>query len=123
MRKQYFAYNLTDQAQSELFSRFKPLFENIKGDHITHQFNICSEDLLPDASKATIVGYSKNENIECVVVEILGSINRPDGKIYHITISHNDLAKPVDSNSLLASIGYFPVDRFQIDILPAKNYR
>jgi hypothetical protein len=64
---------------------------------------------LPEASSFTVVGYAYDEaGIEALVVEVDGSVVRPDGKTFHITWSLDREAgfKPVKSNDLIASKGY-----------------
>lgn len=106
MKKGYQAYNLTESARESLLKTFPNRFNKIAAHHVTFKFGASETDPLPSMAKIIVVGYSFNENIECVVVSVNGSTQRPDGKTYHITLSHNNKAKPVDSNKLIEDKGY-----------------
>ncbi len=121
MSKGYVAYNLTSSSREKILSSFTPKFTKVIAHHITLAFGVDSSYPLPSNFQAKVVGYSNNENIECLVVEIAGNIYRPDGKVFHITLSHNEKAKPVDSNILLATKGYSPVSPFEIEVVPTFN--
>ena len=120
--KGYLAYNLTDSARGELLARFSPKFSKIIAHHITIAFGVDSSQPLPEVpTQVEVIGYACNEKIECVVVEIDGKQRRSDGKLFHITLSHNDEAKPVMSNDLLMDKGFEPVERFSITVEPKFN--
>jgi hypothetical protein len=121
MKKPYFAFNLTDESQAEILSKFKPLFSQVKCHHITYQREIQEFDTIPNHTKAKVIGYSRNERIECLVVSVDGTHFRPDGKIYHITLSHNEDTQSAYSNVLLSEESFCPVEHFDVDIVPSKN--
>jgi hypothetical protein len=122
MGKKYLAYNLSDESRSEILARFPPKFQKVKCHHITYLFDVSDEEIPPRAT-AQVIGYSNNDYIECVVVKINDSEIRPDGKTFHITLSHDDEASASDSNVLLSEVGFTPIDPFDIIVSPAKNYR
>jgi hypothetical protein len=47
------------------------------------------------------VGIAYDDKVQILVVEINGSINRPDGGIYHLTVSTAEGIKPFASNKLV----------------------
>ena len=120
MKKGYTAYNLTEASRAKLLSVFNPKFTTVVAHHVTFAFGVNESEPIPDYTQLKVIGHAANENIECVVVEIGGTSTRPDGKTYHITLSHNDKAKPVDSNALLVS-GYQRVTPFNLEVKPTFN--
>lgn len=95
----YSCYKLTDTAKQRLLTIIKPRFKNIKADHITYEFP--SNELPPIVNECFIYAECHDNNIQAVLVNINGKTERPDGKKYHITISHNDNVKPVQSNTMI----------------------
>lgn len=113
----YIAFNLTDEARAELLSRFKPSFPNVVAHHVTHQFGVPPDSVAPSVSKIRVIGFAKNDDIECAVVEVNGEAFREwDGKRYHITLSHTSNARPVHSNQLLASQEFEPCEHFELAV-------
>lgn len=110
----YIAYQLTKNSKSELLSMFKPSFSNVVCHHVTYKFGVQPTLNLPRHKEGYIVGYKKSSGIEAFVVEINGSIYRPDGRLYHITFSHDDKHKPVHSNILLSDGKYSDMMRIKI---------
>lgn len=121
LTENYIAYRFNDQTRQRLAELFPPKYPEFLGHHITVKFPAKPNDPLPEAPKvAKIVGYADNgEGLEALVVDIDGSIHRPDGKIYHITWSLDRAKgfKPVDSNTLIAQ-GFQPVDPIEIMVVP-----
>jgi hypothetical protein len=101
MKKGYQAFNITAKSREEILTIFPPRFSNVVAHHITHKFKVTEDLGLPTIDSVNVIGYACNENIECLVVEVDGHSTRPDGKIYHLTLSHSDNAKPADSNDLI----------------------
>lgn len=106
----YIAFQLTDKTKKEILNKFKPNFNNVKCHHITYKFGVPPTYNLPSQNEGYIVGYKKGDGVEALVVEINGKIIRPDGKIYHITLSHDNEHKPVHSNNLLSDNKYLKFD-------------
>ncbi len=100
----YSAYVLTKKSRRELLNIFDTMHPNVIAEHITHRF---PDKRPPPAPKEVkVVGFAFNDKIEALVVSVNGSINRPDGGIYHITFSldRSKGAKPVHSNALLQGL-------------------
>jgi len=116
----YSAFNLTKDSKAFLLEKFCPSFSKVIAHHVTYKFNVSDNDPLPKETVVKVVGYAKNSFIECVVVEVNGDSERPDGKIYHITISHKEGHKPVESNDLLTK-GYTKIDSFDLGVEPYFN--
>jgi hypothetical protein len=69
---------------------------------------------------SVIVGHAYDlRGVQALVLEIEGSVRRPDGWIYHITWSLDRAAgrKPVESNAVLRS-GWLREEPVQIELIP-----
>jgi len=83
-------------------------FPDIILHHVTWEFGVTQDGSIPDVTEARIVGIKSNDKIQALVVNVNGSMIRPDGKTLHITLSLDKAAgaKPVHSNDLLSgSVG------------------
>ena len=116
----YTAYELTDASRRELLNHFKPKNPEVICHHVTYKFPASStEELPPAAHDAHVVGYASQDGLEALVVEINGSTKRPDGKLFHITLSRDRAKKmkPVHSNNLVGA-GFTHVPAFPIHLEP-----
>lgn len=98
----YSAYILTEESRQHLLNTYGARHADIIAHHITYRFG--SADLPPEATRARVWAYAKDEYAEAVAVEVFGQgTTRPDGNAYHITLSVNRDAggKPFHSNRLL----------------------
>ena len=77
---------------------------------------------MPREVSAEIVGRADDgESLECLVVAIDGTTDRPDGSTYHITWSLGPGRRAKESNDVLRERGWEHLDRpMPIDIEPAK---
>jgi hypothetical protein len=123
MTKGYIAYNLTEESRSKLLAAFPSKYSKVVAHHITCMFGVDSSTPLPAMPKLVeVVGYSSNEMIECVVVRVDSKERRDgDGKLYHITLSHTEAAKPVMSNDLLMDKEYTSVSPMRLEVVPTFN--
>lgn len=105
----YSCYLLIDASRERIINSLGARYSKIICHHITYEFG--SDKLPPEVKEVKIVGLAnKLPGIEALVVEIDGKIHRPDGKIYHITLSLDpEKRKPVDSN-LAISKGWLKYD-------------
>ena len=119
----YQAYNLTEESKQAILSLFVPAFSNFVLHHITYKFGVPKDSPLPPPVETVrVIGFMKNDHIECFVCSVDGSIERADGGIYHITFSHSDFASPKDSNELLedrSSIQF--IVPIPITVIPSLN--
>ena len=81
----YSAYVLTPQSRDLLLQHFPPQFDKIVAHHCTYAFP--DKITPPTIQSILVIGYASNDQIECLVVTIDGSFQRPSGGIYHITWS------------------------------------
>lgn len=99
----YTSYQLTPKTRKYLLDRFPPKHTKVVAHHITHKFGVHSDTKPPLHADIKVVGYHNNpEGLEALVVSVDGSVDRPDGSVYHITWSLDpEKFKPVDSNKLV----------------------
>lgn len=106
--KSVIGWKLDRQQRAEMLARFPPRYPDIIADHVTLRTKADSVPL-PDQVVAEIVGRADDEDsLECLVVTINGTSDRPDGSIFHITWSL-DKAKgreARESNDLLKERGW-----------------
>lgn len=119
----YIGYELTEESRNKLLERFNPKFPKVLCHHITEKFGVTRDTPEPEMpSSVNVVGYAGNDIIEALVVSINGSMTRPDGKVYHITLSLDpSRAKPVMSNDLIAQSSWEEISDIPINVVP-KNF-
>jgi hypothetical protein len=113
-------WKLSPPERDMLLQQFPPQYENVIADHVT--LRVGSGSPLPrKADSARIVGRAGDEaGLECLVVEMDGSTDRPDGSTYHITWSLGPGRKARESNDVLRDRGWTHVDPIDIDLEPAR---
>ena len=101
-------YMLSEESRATLAEAYPPQFEKFVGHHVTYNFGASDTDDLPPAGEYYVVGYAyekerriNGSGIEALVVSIDGTVNRPDGKVYHITWSHGSSYAAKDSNRIV----------------------
>ena len=111
----YSAYVIEDQSRLQLLEYFPPKFSDIIAHHVTFCFP--DQEPPPKCNEVTVVGYALSQKLECVVVEVNGSVERPSGGFFHVTLSldRSAGAKPVHSNRLLKR-GWETVGRFTLRV-------
>jgi hypothetical protein len=111
-----------DGERERLLERFPPKYERSVADHVTLQARASDDTPLPREVTAEIVGRADDgESLECLVVAIDGTTDRPDGSTYHITWSLGPGRRAKESNDVLRERGWEHLDRpIPIEIEPAK---
>jgi hypothetical protein len=106
-KSKYLAIILPEHVKERVLKLQPPSFEVVLAHHITIQYDISKLDedeldqWLTDSNSLVAVGYAENDRIQAIVVAVGGIIERPDGRIFHVTVSHARGAAPRDSNELL----------------------
>jgi hypothetical protein len=115
------AYVLTPESRAAILERFPPKFSDVICHHVTERFGVPgSKKFMPAPADIIVVGYACDATLEALVVTVNGKTARPDGMVYHITLSLERSAgrKPVDSNRLIAAAGWSSVAPLAIDAVP-----
>ena len=115
-------WKLPSDERSTLLRQFKPKYENVVADHVTLRTGATRQTSLPSNVEAEIVGYANDaKSLECLVVSIDGTTNRPDGSIYHITWSLGLGRRARESNQVLLEQGWLPVEKpIPVQLEPAR---
>jgi len=105
-----------------LLQRFEPRYENVVADHVTLRTGTTPATPLPRKPEAWIVGRADDgRSLECLVVELDGTTDRPDGSTYHITWSLGPGRKARESNNVLREQGWEPLpERLPATLEPAR---
>jgi hypothetical protein len=116
-------WKLASDERATLLDRFPPKYEKVVADHVTLRVGATDETPLPrKPDGARIIGRADDGNsLECLVVELDGTTDRPDGSTYHITWSLGSHRKARESNDLLREQGWehipAPID---LELEPAR---
>ncbi len=104
-------WKLSRDERDLLLRAYPPRYDHIDADHVTLRTGADEETRLPREVDARIVGHADDDDgVECLVVELDGTVDRPDGSIYHITWSLGPGRKARESNDVLREGGWQPVD-------------
>ena len=116
-------WKLPEVERELLLRQFPPKYENVVADHVTLRVGATEETPLPKKpADARVVGRADDgSSLECLVVEIDGTFDRPDGSTYHITWSLGPHRKARESNDLLRDSGWHPLDApIALELEPAR---
>ncbi|HET7575285.1 MAG TPA: hypothetical protein VFK19_01815 [Sphingomicrobium sp.] len=106
-----------------LLRRFPPKYENVDADHVTLRTGATASTALPDKPQSSaVVGRADDgQSLECLVVELDGTTDRPDGSTYHITWSLGGSRRARESNDLLRDRGWDYVEApIPVELEPAR---
>lgn len=106
-------WKLPEVERELLFRSFPPKYENVVADHVTLRADATPQTPLPARPESSrVVGRADDgESLECLVVEIDGTTDRPDGSTFHITWSLGAGRKAKESNDVLRDDGWRHIDK------------
>jgi hypothetical protein len=115
-------WKLPGDERALLLQRFAPRYENVVADHVTLRVGATPETPLPRKPDAQIVGYADDgDSLECLVVALDGTTDRPDGSTYHITWSLGSGRKARESNAVIRDQGWKPIPApIDVTLEPAR---
>jgi hypothetical protein len=115
-------WKLAQADRDLLLQRFPPKYENVVADHVTLRVGATPQTPLPPKPEARIVGRADDGNsLECLVAELDGTTDRPDGSTYHITWSLGADRKARESNDVLRDRGWEHVQEpMCVELEPAR---
>jgi hypothetical protein len=112
------------QVERELLLRqFPPKYENVDANHVTLRVGATPDTPLPERPQnSAVVGRADdNTGLECLVVELDGTTDRPDGSTYHITWSLGSGRRARESNDLLRDHGWSYIEApIPVELEPAR---
>lgn len=112
----YLAFKLAPASKQEILGTFTPRYSRVICDHVTLEYNNPTEELKQEFTRASleIIGYQFGPGVDCLAVKVNGSLFRPDGERFHLTLSVKGSHKPVESIDLLRRQGYNETIPFSI---------
>ena len=115
-------WKLPSDERLALLERFPPRYENVIANHVTLRVGASSETQLPRKPEARVVGRADDDHsLECLVVELDGTTDRPDGSTYHITWSLGPGRRARESNDVLRDLGWEPIEApIPVELEPAR---
>ena len=115
-------WKLPRDEREALLERFPPRYDRVIADHVTLRVGATPETPLPRKPEARIVGRADDgDSLECLVVELDGTTDRPDGSTYHITWSLGPGREARESNDVLRTSGWEPTDApIPVELEPAR---
>jgi hypothetical protein len=115
-------WKLPQEQRGALLELFPPRYGKVVADHVTLRAGADRETPLPREVEAKVVGRADDgESLECLVVSLDGSTDRPDGSTYHITWSLGPGRKAKESNDVLRDRGWKRINApIGIDLEPAR---
>ena len=101
--------------------QFPPKYAKVDADHVTLRVGATPQTPLPRKPEARIVGRADDgKSLECLVVELDGTTDRPDGSTYHITWSLGPGRRARESNDVLRDLGWKHVTPVSVKLEPAR---
>ncbi len=115
-------WKLPCDQREQLLRRFPPKYERVVADHVTLRPEATPETPLPHKVDARVIGRADDgRSLECLVVELDGKTDRPDGSTYHITWSLGPGRRAIESNGLLRDQEWQTIpDPIPIELQPAR---
>jgi len=115
-------WKLPQTERDLLLGRFPPKYEKVDADHVTLRPGATKDTPLPRKPEARVVGRADDgKSLECLVVELDGTTDRPDGSTYHITWSLGPGRRAVQSNDVLRDQGWQWLDApIPLELEPAR---
>ena len=88
--------------QKSLLAGIPPIFDKVFADHVTVCMGVGDS---PKAATLKVVAVVSNDRIQAGIVTVDDEYVRPDGKIFHVTLSLDSEsgARPAESNELIKS--------------------
>jgi hypothetical protein len=117
-------WKLPPDERARLLARFPPKYAEVVADHVTLKVAGGGDASQPPAARAgRVVGIADDSRhgpggVQALVVEIDGTIDRPDGSTYHMTWSLGPGRKARESNDVISALGWTAVDPIPVKLEP-----
>lgn len=114
-------WKLAKEDRDRLLKQFPPRYQRTIADHVTQKL-AHGPAPVPGPVSAQVIGRADDgDGLDCLVVAIDGSPDRPDGSTYHITWSLGPNRTARESNDVLREQGWETIGQpIPIDLQPAR---
>ncbi|QCN97847.1 hypothetical protein D3093_22080 (plasmid) [Azospirillum argentinense] len=107
----YVGWALPEAERARLLARFPARYARTVAHHVTLAHGVGARHPLPTEREGTVLGLADDgEGVQALVVAIAGTTDRPAGGTYHITWSLGPGRRAVESNAVIARLGWSPVE-------------
>jgi len=116
-------WRLDEGERAALLERFAPAYPDVVAHHVTLAMNVDPDEPLPPPCSGRIIGEADDgAGVQCLVVELGGSCERPDGGVFHITWSLDRARgrQPLESNHVIAWLGWRRVGPAPLRLIPGR---
>lgn len=95
------AASLNEEQRAALLETFNPAFPNVHANGVTYAYRTPSNYAFPlGLLECHIYGYHYGDGHDALLVTIDGKKTRPDGKMFHITLSTADGVRPAQAGEI-----------------------
>ena len=115
-------WKLSETCRGRLLAQFPPRYARVVADHVTLVGGAEGRTAAaPEpVNEAAIVGRADDDaGVEAYVVRINGTTDRPDGSTWHVTWSLDPGREAKESNRVIATCPWAPLDPVPLDLVPA----
>jgi hypothetical protein len=117
--KGYVGWALSDAERTRLLDVFPPKFDRVIAHHVTLQFGVTSDVLLPEDHTGIVVAQAIDpEGVQALVLRIGGTTRRPSGGTHHVTWSLAEGRRPVESNWVIDRFEWQPTEPEIVQLIP-----
>ncbi|NUB14367.1 hypothetical protein GAY28_17805 [Azospirillum brasilense] len=107
----YVGWALPEAERARLLALFPARYGRTVAHHVTLAHGVGARHPLPTEREGTVLGLADDgESVQALVVAIAGTTDRPGGGTYHVTWSLGPDRRAVDSNRVIARLGWTPVE-------------
>lgn len=105
----FVGWTLDPEDRERLLAAFPPAYPEVVADHVT--LKVGRGARRPAARSGEVVGVADDgRGVQALVVRIGGTTDRPDGSTYHLTWSLGPGRRAVESNAVIAQLGWTAVE-------------
>ncbi|WP_114858006.1 hypothetical protein [Azospirillum brasilense] len=115
----YVGWALPEAERARLLARFPARYARTVAHHVTLAHGVGARHPLPAEREGTVLGLADDgEGVQALVVAIAGTTERPGGGTYHVTWSLGPGRRAVESNAVIARLGWTPVEAVTVRLEP-----
>ncbi|CAO3377595.1 hypothetical protein [Azospirillum argentinense] len=115
----YVGWALPEAERARLLALFPARYPRTVAHHVTLAHGVGARYPLPEAREGTVLGLADDgEGVQALIVAIAGTTERPGGGTYHVTWSLGPGRRAVESNAVIARLGWTPVEAVAVRLEP-----